>query len=69
MGKSRYISHAVAVLAVALLAMMMFDGIWYDVDARGTYSGSIEREPTLWANYTLDSQTEEIQLEITNATP
>jgi len=69
MGKSRYISHALAVLAVALLAMMMFDGIWYDVDARGTYSGSIEREPTLWANYTLDSQTEEIQVEITNATP
>ena len=69
MDKSRHITLAVAVLAVAILASLMFDGIWYDVDARGTYSGSIEREPTLWANYTIDSQTEEIQVEITNATP
>lgn len=67
--RTEYVRQGVVAVAVALLGLLLIQDVWYEVSARGTYVEGLSREPTIWANYTLDSQQENIGIEITNATP
>lgn len=67
--RTEHVRQGVVAAAVALLGMLLVQGVWYEVSAYGTYLEGLDREPTIWANYTLDSQQENIGIEITNATP
>nr|MBC8518357.1 hypothetical protein [Euryarchaeota archaeon] len=67
--RTEHVRQGVVAAAVALLGLLLVQGVWYEVSARGTYVEGLSREPTIWANYTLDSQQENIGIEITNATP
>lgn len=69
MQRSEIIRHAFAIAAVVTLSSLMWSGTWWEVNARGTYTEGMSREPTLWANYTINSEKESILVEITNATP
>jgi hypothetical protein len=59
----------VRLLVVVAFAALCLTSSWFDIRAKGTFTEGIEREPTLWANYTIDGQDEVIQLEISNSTP
>ncbi|MCS5527488.1 MAG: hypothetical protein NZ774_06455, partial [Candidatus Poseidoniales archaeon] len=67
--RTEHVRQGVVAVAVALLGMLLVQGVWYEVSAYGTYLEGLDREPTIWANYTLDSQQENIEIEISNATP
>ena len=67
--RTEHVRQGVIAAAVALLGLLLVQGVWYEVSAHGTYVEGLSREPTIWANYTLDSQQENIGIEITNATP
>ncbi len=67
--RTEHLRQGVLAVAVALLGLLLVQEVWYEVSARGTYLEGPVREPTLWANYTIDSEEEKIQIEITNATP
>ncbi len=67
--RTEHVRQGVIAAAVALLGLLLAQGVWYEVSAHGTYVEGLSREPTIWANYTLDSQQENIGIEITNATP
>ena len=61
---------AVAQLVVVVVfSLLCLSSAWYQIQAKGTYVEGIEREPTLWSNYTMGSESEHLQVEITNATP
>ncbi|HIH82310.1 MAG TPA: hypothetical protein HA340_00015 [Candidatus Thalassarchaeaceae archaeon] len=62
-------TSVVRLLVVATLAGLCLSSVWFQIQAKGTYVEGIEREPTLWANYTIDGDVEVIELEISNATP
>jgi hypothetical protein len=59
----------VRLVVVVVLAVLCLSSPWFKIQAKGTFSEAIEREPTLWANYTIDGQEEVIELEISNSTP
>jgi hypothetical protein len=67
--RTEHVRQGVVAVAVALLGLLLVQGVWYEVSAHGTYVEGLSREPTIWANYTLDSEQENIEVEITNATP
>ena len=56
-------------LLVVGLAGLCLSSSWFEIRSRGTFTEGLEREPTLWANYTIDGSEEVIELEISNATP
>jgi hypothetical protein len=56
-------------LLVAILLSLTFNGTWFEVIGKGVYTEGLEREPTIWANYTVDAEDEVIEVQITNATP
>ena len=62
-------TSVVRLLVVATLAVFCLSSVWFQIQAKGTYVEGIEREPTLWANYTIDGDVEVIELEISNSTP
>ncbi|MBT4060014.1 MAG: hypothetical protein HOE69_06895 [Euryarchaeota archaeon] len=64
-----HVRQGVVAVAVALLGLLLVQGVWFEVSAYGTYLEGPSREPTIWANYSLDSEQEHIDIEITNATP
>jgi len=68
MGPNR-LRVGIQAVAIALLGLLTISGIWFEVEARGTYVEGLQREPTLWSNYTMGSESEHLQVEITNATP
>ena len=66
----RHKTVAVAQLvAVVVFSLLCLSSAWFQIQAKGTYVEGIEREPTLWSNYTMGSESEHLQVEITNATP
>ena len=56
-------------VAVVVFSLLCLSSAWFQIQAKGTYVEGIEREPTLWSNYTMGSESEHLQVEITNATP
>ena len=56
-------------VAVVVFSLLCLSSAWFQIQAKGTYVEGIEREPTLWSNYTIGSESEHLQVEITNATP
>jgi hypothetical protein len=62
-------ASVIRLLVVVALASLCLSSMWFQIQAKGTYVEGIEREPTLWANYTIDGDVETIELEISNATP
>ena len=54
---------------VGLLLAVTWQGTWFELEGRGVYTEGIDREPTIWANYTIDAEEERIGIEFTNATP
>ena len=56
-------------LLVVGLAGLCLSSSWFEIRSRGAFTEGLEREPTLWANYTIDGSEEVIELEISNATP
>jgi hypothetical protein len=57
------------VVLVAILLSLTFSGTWFEVRGKGVYTEGLEREPTIWVNYTVDAEDEVIGVQITNATP
>ena len=57
------------VVLVAILLSLTFNGTWFEVRGKGVYTEGLEREPTIWVNYTVDAEDEVIGIQITNATP
>lgn len=64
--KAAAIAQLVAVVVFSLLCL---SSAWFQIQAKGTYVEGIEREPTLWSNYTIGLESERLRVEITNATP
>ena len=64
--KTVAISRLVVVVVFSVLSL---SSAWFHIQAKGTYVEGIEREPTLWSNYTIGTESEHLQVEITNATP
>lgn len=56
-------------VAVVVFSLLCLSSAWFQIQAKGTYVEGIEREPTLWSNYTIGSESEHLKVEITNATP
>jgi hypothetical protein len=67
--RTEHVRQGVVAVAVALLGLLLIQEVWYEVSAHGTYVEGLSREPTIWANYSIDSEQENIQIEISNATP
>ncbi len=67
--RTEHVRQGVVAGAVALLGLLLIQEVWYEVSAHGTYVEGLSREPTIWANYSIDSEQENIQIEISNATP
>ncbi|HIA24607.1 MAG TPA: hypothetical protein EYN78_02190, partial [Candidatus Poseidoniales archaeon] len=67
--RTEHVRQGVVAGAVALLGLLLIQDVWYEVSAHGTYVEGLSREPTIWANYSIDSEQENIQIEISNATP
>lgn len=61
--------RALRALLVCVLLSMAWNGTWFTVEGEGVYVEGLEREPTIWVNYTVDASEEVIEMEITNATP
>lgn len=59
----------IRLVLVALLLGLAWQGTWFEIEGRGVYTEGLPREPTIWANYTIDASEEAIDMEITNATP
>ena len=56
-------------VAVVVFSLLCLSSAWFQIQAKVTYVEGIEREPTLWSNYTIGSESEHLQVEITNDTP
>ncbi len=59
----------IRLLVVIALAVLCLSSVWFQIESKGTYVEGIDREPTLWANYSIDGEVEVMELEISNATP
>ncbi len=57
------------IIIVAILLSSAYNSVWLDVTGKGVYTEGLQREPTIWVNYTVDATEETISTEITNATP
>ncbi len=57
------------IIIVAILLSSAYNSIWLDVTGKGVYTEGLQREPTIWVNYTVDATEETISTEITNSTP
>lgn len=62
-------TSVIRLLVVVALAVLCLSSVWFQIESKGTYVEGIDREPTLWANYSIDGEIEVIELEISNATP
>jgi len=60
---------AARILIVGILLASAYNSVWFEVKGKGVYTEGLQREPTIWANYSVDSTEEKISTEITNATP
>ena len=57
------------IIIVAILLSSAYNSVWLDVTGKGVYTEGLQREPTIWVNYTVDATEETISTEITNSTP
>ena len=70
MARVRLTFRGVArIIIVSILLSSAYNSVWLDVTGKGVYTEGLQREPTIWVNYTVDANEETISTEITNATP
>ena len=62
-------SDFVTILLATVFLLTAWSGSWFEINAEGTYTEGLEREPTIRTQYMIDNSQESFEMSIENATP
>ena len=65
MGPRRFLTIALS----GIVLLTAWNSVWFQIEATGTYTQGLEREPTIRTEYIIDNSQESFELSIENSTP